>query len=63
MDMLGQGFTLSGAQVVFGSSFMQPPGKLLSALLCHNPQTDMHRRKLCIALQSLSQFIAGMLRT
>ncbi len=29
MDMLGQGFTLSGAQAVFGSSFMQPPGKLL----------------------------------
>ncbi|KAL0050832.1 hypothetical protein WJX82_008034 [Trebouxia sp. C0006] len=26
MDMLGQGFTLSGAQAVFGSSFMQPPG-------------------------------------
>ncbi len=31
MDMLGQGFTLSGAQAVFGSSFMQPPGKLLCA--------------------------------
>ncbi|KAL0025504.1 hypothetical protein WJX77_007066 [Trebouxia sp. C0004] len=26
MDMLAQGFTLSGAQAVFGSSFMQPPG-------------------------------------
>ena len=32
MDMLSQGFTLSGAQAVFGSSFMQPPGNLPSAV-------------------------------
>lgn len=33
MDMLGRGFTLEGAQQVFGLTFMQPSGMLDHACL------------------------------